>query len=65
MARNRRQGKAPPRETTFDAAEARRLLGLLLNRVEFGNERLLITRRGRIVAALIPAAEAAADSVAA
>jgi prevent-host-death family protein len=40
-----------------EATEARRLLGGLINRVEYGRERVLILRRGRLIGALVPVAD--------
>lgn len=40
---------------SFSATEARDVLGALLNRAGFGNERIRITDRGRVKAAIIGA----------
>lgn len=40
--------------TTVSSVEARDSLSELLNRAAFGKERLVLTRRGKPVAALIP-----------
>ena len=61
MAENRetRNPAIEPNATEpIESTEARRLLGYLINRVEFGKERILITRRGRAVASLVPVEDA-------
>lgn len=45
--------KAPTAERTVTSREARRLFGDLLNRAEYAGERIVVTRRGRVVAAII------------
>src|SRR6266849_5758497 len=42
------------REETINVAEAKKQLSTLLGRVAFGKETILITRRGRMMARLIP-----------
>ena len=43
-----------PREETINVAEAKKQLSTLLGRVAFGKETILIMRRGRPMARLIP-----------
>lgn len=43
-----------PREETINVAEAKKHLSTLLGRVAFGKETILIMRRGRPMARLIP-----------
>jgi prevent-host-death family protein len=45
---------ATPREETINVAEAKKQLSTLLGRVAFGKETILIMRRGRPMARLIP-----------
>ncbi len=45
---------AGPMSTTVNVAEAKRRLSELLGRVAFGGARVLITRRGRPMAKLVP-----------
>jgi prevent-host-death family protein len=44
----------PPLRSPIDAVAARRWLGQLMNRVEYGRERIRISRRGRVIAVLVP-----------
>ena len=45
---------AVPKATTVNIAEAKRRLSELVGRVAFGGDRVLITRRGRPMAKLVP-----------
>src|SRR5258708_29640359 len=57
-------GKQPmerPREETINVAEAKKQLSNLLGRVAFGRETILIMRRGRPMARLVPPDEQPAD----
>jgi prevent-host-death family protein len=47
-------GMSPVREEKINVAEARKRLSTLLRRVAFGKETILIMRRGRPMARLIP-----------
>jgi Antitoxin of toxin-antitoxin stability system len=49
------------REETINVAEAKKGLSTLLGRVAFGKETILIMRRGRPMARLIPAGDEAAE----
>lgn len=44
-------------QTAITVAEARNSLAELLNRVAYGGERLVVTRHGRQVAAIVPVAD--------
>ncbi len=48
-----------PDRTSVRVSEAREEFSDLVNRVAYGNERIVLVRHGREVAALVPAADAA------
>ena len=41
--------------TNVTAAQARSQFGELMNRAVYGKERILLTRRGKVLAAIVPA----------
>lgn len=43
--------------TTYTVGEARENFAEIINRVAFGGERLILTRHGKPIAAMVPASE--------
>lgn len=50
-------GTPPPTDETITATEAGRVFGDLLNRVGYGGKRIIITKHGRAIAALVAIAD--------
>lgn len=58
MARGRENRKETTINTEYPLTEAQRNLGVLVNRVVYGGERIVLTKYGKAIAEIVPATAA-------